>query len=255
MNANFNLLNTGGTSASVGTVQEKVKSFRRRFNAIKMATIKCLEKCKMAVTTVVFLLTSIKAVDEHQMFLEEKQKKLRKSEDHWELFGHLNLYWNYLAFDLLEQLIEVLNLEETEFDSVASKMTDYKRELEDFRKNTTLEVFCQAESAKLEANIPEGFRTVVVKFDWPKDITLQTVEEFRQCYAKAYNLQKCAMMVNSIGTGSFTACWFLPDAAVDVLMKTRAPLDVFKEFSVTRIDIDGSCFYKMPVERKVSYFA
>ena len=200
-----------------------------------------------------FLLTSIKAVDEHQLFLEEKQKKLRKCEDHWELFGHLNLYWNYLAFDLLEQFIEVLNLEETEFDLVASEMTHYKRDMEDFRKTTTLQLFCQAEFPNLEANTPEGFRTVVVNFDWPKDVTLQTVEEFRQRYAQAYNLQKCAMMVYSVGIGSFIVCWFLPDIAVDVLLKTRAPVDIFKEFSVSRIDIDGNCFFKTPVQRRVSY--
>ena len=239
--------------ASVEIVKERVKRFRQWFNDIKKSTINCLEKCKMAVTTVVFLLTSIKAVDEHRLFLEEKQKTLRKSEDHLELFGHLNLYWNYLNFDLLEQLIEVLNLERTEFDSVATEMAEYKKQLENFRRSTALELFCQAASSEPQSKIPTEFKEMVVKFEWPEDVTLENVEEFRQCYALTYDLTKCAMMVNtSIRRGSFMITWFLPEQAIEKLMKTRAPVDLFKEFSVTKLDINGSCFYRAPLKRKVS---
>ena len=228
-----------------------MKGFRRRFNAIKISTIECLEKCKIAIKTVVLLLTSIKAVDEHKMFLKKEQKTLRKSKDHWELFGNLNLYWNYLAFDLLEQLIEVLNLERTEFDPITSEMADYKRDLEDFRRSTALEVFCQAETPRLEANIPEGFKEVVIKFGWPRDVNLEKVEEFRQRYAQAYNLDKCAMLVYSIRSGSFTVIWLLPNSVVDKI-KSKAPLRIFKQFGVIKLDIDGNCFYSVPVQRKVS---
>ena len=228
-------------------VKEKVKGFRRRFDAIKMSTIECLEKCKMAVKTVVFLLMSIKAVDEHKMFLKKEHKTLHKCEDHWELFGNLNLYWNYLAFDLLEQLIEVLTLKHAEFDPIASEMASYKGELEDFRRSTALELFCLAEASKLEANIPESFKEMVVQFEWPGEVNLEMVEEFRQRYAQAFNLDKCAMLIYSIRAGSFTVTWLLPDSVLDRLTKTTAPVQLFRHFRVIRLDIDGKCFYKMPV--------
>ena len=57
--------------------------------------------------TVVYLLTSVLAVGEHKEYLKENHKFLRNSQDHWELFGELNLYWNYLSFGLLDdELIE-----------------------------------------------------------------------------------------------------------------------------------------------------
>jgi hypothetical protein len=238
---------SGTTLASVEGVKEKVKTFRRRFDAIKMSTIECLEKCKMAVKTVVFLLMSIKAVDEHKMFLKKEHKTLRKCEDHWELFGDLNLYWNYLAFDLLEQLIEVLTLKQAEFDPIATEMASYKGELENFRRSTALELFCLAEASKLGANIPESFKEVVVKFEWPGEVNLEMVEEFRQRYAQAYNLDKCAMLIYSIRAGSFTVTWLLPNSVLDRLTKTTAPVQLFRHFRVIRLDIDGKCFYKMPV--------
>ncbi|CAI8047990.1 hypothetical protein GBAR_LOCUS26520, partial [Geodia barretti] len=238
---------SGTTLASVEGVKEKVKTFRRRFAAIKMSTIECLEKCKMVVKTVVFLLMSIKAVDEHKMFLKKEHKTLRKCEDHWELFGDLNLYWNYLAFDLLEQLIEVLTLKQAEFDPIATEMASYKGELENFRRSTALELFCLAEASKLGANIPESFKEVVVKFEWPGEVNLEMVEEFRQRYAQAYNLDKCAMLIYSIRAGSFTVTWLLPNSVLDRLTKTTAPVQLFRHFRVIRLDIDGKCFYKMPV--------
>ena len=201
----------------------------------------------MAVKTVVFLLMSIKAVDEHKMFLKKEHKTLRKCEDHWELFGDLNLYWNYLAFDLLEQLIEVLTLKQAEFDPIATEMASYKGELENFRRSTALELFCLAECSKLGANIPESFKEVVVKFKWPGEVNLEMVEEFRQRYAQAYNLDKCAMLIYSIRAGSFTVTWLLPDSVLDRLTKTTAPVQLFRHFRVIRLDIDRKCFYKMPV--------
>ena len=82
-----------------------------------MKTIQCLEAINITVKKVVLLLMSIVAVGEHKVFLEEKHKLLFGSEDHWQLFGLLSLYCNYLAPDLLDQLIEELALEESSFDA------------------------------------------------------------------------------------------------------------------------------------------
>ena len=54
-------------------LKEEIKGLHRWFNHVKESTIKYLEKCQIAVMTVVYLLTSILSVDEHKKFLEEKQ--------------------------------------------------------------------------------------------------------------------------------------------------------------------------------------
>ena len=88
-----------------------------------------LEMVNITVKKVVLLLMSIVAVGEHKLFLEEKHKLLFGSEDHWQLFGLLSLYCNYLAPDLLHQLIEELALEESSFDATSEEMTDYKKDM------------------------------------------------------------------------------------------------------------------------------
>ena len=114
----------------VAQVQVKIKSFRRRFNAIKESTIGCLERCRITVMSAVLMLTSIGAVDEHKVFLEEKYKILLESRNLFEMFAVLNFYWNYLACNLLDQFIEELALKDNRFETVAGEMAEYKRDLQ-----------------------------------------------------------------------------------------------------------------------------
>ena len=232
-------------------VRTEIKSLHRRFNSLKELTIQGLERCRIAVMTVVYTLTTILTVQEHKGFLEEKQKSLNESSNNWELFGKLNLYWNYLSYSLLEHLIEELALKHDCFQTLAGEMAVYKKDLEEFRKRTTLVLFCEADPRTLDEDPPPGFRKMVVKFDWPEIATLEDVEKFRRRYASSYDLQTCSMMLNNIETGSFTVTWFIPVSVVEMLRKKRA-LTVFKEFSVTRLEIDGSCAYKFSAIKRWS---
>ena len=191
----------------------------------------------------VFLLTSIRAVDEHKGFLEEKIDTLSESKDHWKLFSKLNLYWNYLAYNLLDQFIEELTLKNDCFEKVSGEMAEYKTDLQVFRKSTTLELFCQAQSEHTGNDPPPGFKKIIVKHEWPQTVTLEYVENFRQCFGCEYNLLKCAMMLHSIRNGSITVTWFVPVAVVEIV-KIHKPLDVYKKFKVSRVEISGSCIYQ-----------
>ena len=216
---------------------------------MKDLTIQGLQKCCGAVMTVVYILTNIRSQAD-RVFLKENHKALiRQCEDHLELFGSLNFYWNYLTPDLLEHLITELAKKHERFQTVAREMTLYQKDLEDFRKNATLPLFIKADPHTLDEDPPPGFRKFVVKFDWPPTKILEDVEKFRRQYASSYNLLTCAMMLNSIGTGSFTVTWFIPVSVVEMLRKKRA-LTVFKEFSVTKLEIDGSCVYEFSAAKR-----
>ena len=83
----------------------------------------------------------------------------------------------------------------------------------EFKKGMTLTLFGEADPCTLDEDPPPGFRKMVVKFDWPETATLEDVEKFRSRYASSYNLQTCAMMLNSIGLdhsqslGSYLSQW------------------------------------------------
>ena len=233
----------------VSAVETKIKRLHERFNAMKDLTIKGLHKCRVAVLTVVYILTNIRSQAD-LVFLKENHKALRQCEDHLELFGSLNFYWNYLAYDLLDHLITELAKTHDWFQTtVAREMATYKKDLKEFRKSTTLELFVEADPRTLDEDPPPGFRKMVIRFDWPPTKTLEDVENFRRRYASSYNLQTCALMLNSIGTGSFIVTWFVPVSVVEILKKKRAPT-VFNEFNVTRLEIDGHCVYEVPAVRR-----
>ena len=233
------------SSTTDSSLQREVKGFHRRFNSIKESTIKCLEKCRITVVIVVYLLTSVLGVGEHRKFLEDKQKKLRKSDDHWELFGQLNLYWNYLSFDLLDKLIDELVEKNSEFEEIKKEMEEYKEGMERFRESTTLLLFCQVERHE-DADPPPGFRKMVTEHQWPETITLKDVEEFRRRFLYTFGLPQCAMMVYRIQRKCFEVTWFgaLPISVGVLLRESKGTIEVFREFRVISVEIDGDCVYQ-----------
>ena len=164
--------------------------------------IQCLEKCCIAVMTVVYMLTEIQSVAQYKVFLEEKHKSLCQCEDHWELFSMLNFYWNYLSPDLLDQLLEELIQKESSFEDISKEMEKYNSDLQKFRQHTTLKLFCQADIyTSTECDPPPEFRKIVIEHKWPDTVTLEDVEKFRRRYSQTYNLQRCAMMLYNMGVG------------------------------------------------------
>ena len=240
------------TGNDLEVVKNEIKGFEKRFNAMKETIIRYLVKLQFSVVMVVYTLTSISAdsMDEHKVFLEEKHKTLYKCEHHRELFGCLNFYWNYLAYDLLDELVQALSQKELSFVAVSRKMEVYKEDLQQFRIRTPLKLFCEAQR-KTEDDPPPGFREMVVRHNWPDTVTLEDVERFRQKYTCAFNLRKCAMMCNGIVPGSFTVTWFIPLSIIPILKKKRL-LKVIQMFDVSRLEIDRRCVYQTPVHRNVS---
>ena len=223
----------------MGEVKDKIHEFEEEFNALKRTTREVLESRSIDVKSVVECLTELPADDmpEHKVFLKENMNDMLQAEDLFKLFLLLNLYWNYLAYHLLEHLIKKFSVEE-----VKGKMEKYKADLCQFMWDTPLEVFC-LEHKKRAVKPPAGFRELVVQFSWPENVTLGVVEEFRQQYACHYNLHECAMMVTDIRRGSFTVVWGIPEPILQHLMK-EVPEDILSKYSVTRLEIAGVCVYK-----------
>ena len=222
-----------------------MRGFHQRFSAIKESTIQCLEQCCMTVMTVVFLLTS--ALGECKGTLEKKLEDLSKSQDHLELFTQLNFYWNYLSFGLLHGLIDELFAKRNEFTEVQKEMEEYKQDMQKFKKNTKLVLFCQVDYSMLAINqpcdLPPGFSKMVTEHKWPQTVTLQDVEEFRKRFLLTLRLPECAMVVNRIQEGCFKITWFavLPPSLVQ---QQENIIQVFVDYKVILVEINGECVYQ-----------
>ena len=218
-------------------VQMKIKQFERRFNGLKRAARTSLERINVSVKQVADVLMDLPADDmeEHKQFLESHLSILYQAHDQSELFGALGFNMNYLSYQLLEYLIFEFELE------VAEEMEVYKADLRRFRERTSLLLFCQTQK-KRYVEPPSRFQEVVGKFKWPRDVTLEVVEQFRQEYAFHYNLRECAMMLVEVRPGSFVVAWFVPESIVEKL-KMKIPEKILEKFATAELTIGGDCIY------------
>ena len=228
-------------------MKKTIEELKTRFRALKDDTRECLEKQRVPVKRVADSLTSLSPDDDdcHKMFAESHVSDLFQAPDIPEQFGTMNSHWNYLDPSLLDHLVRDFNLEE-----VKGEMETYKSDLGQFRKKTPLTLFCQAQRIK-RVRLSPDFQEVVAEFDWRNDVMLEDVEHFRQEYASHYGLHECAMMIAQVCPGSFIVTWFVPESVVKKL-KGKVPSAILKKYSVTKLEIAGTCVYQLRKPQEVS---
>ena len=108
-------------------------------------------------------------------------------------------------------------------------------------RSTIQQLYCKTQK-KRYIKLSSEFREVVGYFNWPDDVTLEIVEQFRQQYACHYKLRECAMMVAEIRPCSFIVTWYVPESVAEKL-KTNVPENILRRYSATQLDIDGCCVF------------
>ena len=219
-------------------VKKMINELYMRFNELKKNIKESLIQHDILVSEVADVLTSISpdGDDNHKIF-EKDHEKLYTAADHSVLFGRLNFHWSYLDPSLLTRLVRELKLK----DVVKEKMEEYNLNLLRFRKQTPLSVFCRTQKRK-RIKLSAEFRKMVAEFDWPKDVTLEVVEQFRQEYASHYKLHEFAMMVADVRPGCFIITWFIPESIAEKL-KGELPVQILRKCLVTTLTVAGVRVY------------
>ena len=157
-------------------IKEEIRELERRFNKMKLKCRDGLEKRKIPVKDVVDALTNLPAddVDDHKQILQSQLSDLYEAKTQTKLIGQLSFCMNYLSYHLLEYLAKEFHLRK-----VSVQMEVYKSDLQQFRMKTPLTLFCRTQKRKRIKLSPE-FQEMVAEFDWPKNVTLEDVEQFRQ---------------------------------------------------------------------------
>ena len=190
--------------------------------------------------TVLTLLSSIFGFDVRKAVLYKHQKDLDEVESNSELFGYLNLYCNYLEYKPFNLLLQEHALKESAFAGVRNEMAQYVKDVEKFRQDTSLVLFCQA-VPYMERDPPPGLQILVTEHQWPETATLGDVEGFKEDILGVFGLPECAIMMDGIRRGSFKVTWFvlLPAAVVQLLKGSKGKIRLFRDFKVTSVKIDG----------------
>ena len=221
-------------------VKKKINQLEKRFNKLKNKAKDAILNKKISVKQIVDSFTSMPVDDmeEHKQFLHDHLNELYSSADQSELFGKLSLlHWDYLSYQLLDFIISEFGLD------VAKEMEAYKLDLQRFREKTPLEVFCKSQKRR-RRKPTEEFQEVVAEFDWPHQVTLEDVEQFRQEYAYHYCLRECAMMLAKIHLGSVFITWYLPHCLTKKLREKEAvPKKILKKYCVISLKVSGIQVY------------
>ena len=235
------------TAMSSEQVKRKVAELNKEFNTLNNDIRECLEKQTDPVSRITDFLASLSPDDDdrHKMFTESHVSDLFQAPNTAEQFGTMKFHWNYLDPSLLDHLVRDFNLEE-----VKGEMETYKSDLGQFRKKTPLTLYCLVHKRK-RIRLSPDFQEVVTEFDWRNDVMLEDVEQFRQEYASHYGLHEFAMMVAQVRPGSFIVTWFVPESVVEKL-KGKVPRVILKKYSVTKLEIAGTCVYRLRKPQEVS---
>ena len=231
---------------SLVEAQAKIQKFEQRFKALKKSTRESLACHSTSVKAVIKCLTDLRADDlpKHKVFLESNIHVLLQASNHRELFGSMNFYWNYMSYHLLEYLAHKFSLGE-----VNARIEKYKNDLQLFMQETPANLFSETQKKELEP--PPGFRKLVVQHEWPESVMMAAVKEFRQQFARQYNLHECALMFVTIKKGSsFTVVWFIPECIAQRL-EVKVGEEFISKCSITRLEIAGVSVSLKEESRKV----
>ena len=180
---------------------------------------------------------------QHIAFVEEKLKDITNSECMEEIFGVVNLYWDFLNYTLLEHIIDKFGNNDTK-----TAMAKFVSELVAFRKATKLSDFIT--HWPCTGKIPPDMSKLVTKIekemekDW-SNCTLEDVEQFRTTLTQKLLLPSFAVFLRDAEQGCISLTWAIPSSIVKLLSKDihNTKLEWFKEHQIERLAIDGQDLY------------
>ena len=221
------------------TIPERIQTMEMKFDQlvdkVQDGLLVPLQRLKRCITR---LPASIKY--QHVDFVEKKLKAITHSVSMAEIFGVLNLYWDFLNYTLLEHIVTNFGNNDTK-----AAMVKYISELVTFRRATNLSDFIS--HWPCTGKVPPDMSKLVSKMedkDW-SNCTLEDVEQFRRTFTQKLLLPSFAMLLRDAEQGCISLTWLIPSSIVKMLSKDihNAKLDWFKEHHIESLAVDGQDLY------------
>lgn len=177
---------------------------------------------------------------EHTAFLKENLPTFLKAENLEEIFMHLNLYWNFIDYSLLDYIIDRFCSADLKKD-----MHEYKSELGEFRRVTTISQVIGSWPGKVDP--PPSFTEFTSTLDRDAStFTLEELEELRMKICNEFSLSSFILMFRGVVKGSLIITWFVPSSTVAqlqdaVLTKAKSKSPFFQDNAIVSISIGGEC--------------
>ena len=187
--------------------------------------------------------------NEYETFIHENLETLQRADSIRKVFHHLNPYFTFIDYGLLEHIID-------EFGSrrLKSDMSKYVETVQIFIDQTTVQELMEHWPGVTE--IPPHFEELRTRIDEdPSTYTLRQLDDLRKRFCNMTLLSKTVLILIGIRRrSSFILSWIIPSALLPHLKSVIGRLNRFfhveQIYSLTH---DGQRLYSMAVN--VAYFA
>lgn len=235
-------LSVGKPKVVGADVSAQMRLFNKRFETLTLSCLSELEETELCVrkfrNSLTLLPVTIKL--EHTAFLKENLPTLLKAEGLEEIFMHLNLYWNFIDYSLLDDIIDCFCS-----DKLKKDMSEYKSDLGQFRQVTTVGEMIHTWPGRVEP--PPSFTEFTNTLDRDASaFTLEELEELRLKICSEFTLSRFILMFHRVVEGSLVITWVVPSSIVaelrqNLLEKARSRCPFFEENAIVNISIGGKC--------------
>lgn len=174
---------------------------------------------------------------DHYEFIEKASADLDHAGNIEDFFRHLNLYWSFLEYSLLDFIIE--RNSGICSDKLKREMQRFKRDVEDFKKSTTVKEFWDSGSVCGDSiEPPPGFKRIVTTLDRHAfECTLAELDQFRRSFCHKLNLRTFILKLVAFQKGSFTAIWHIPSSQVHrIILAFSSTLVTIDELLYLEVD-------------------
>ncbi len=233
-------------SIIVDGLEKRIYDFERRFKNLASAAVEeVIKQNKISVEKFHFeaTLLPLDVKNNHLSFLKENLVKLSTASNLYQYFSHLNLYWDYFNYTLLQVIIDHYGS-----DDLKQKMKAYATDIEQFEKETTVAEFIPYCNAKRYPNFHSNsneFTNLKSVINKPKsEYTLFEVEELRCCFCQEFNLPRFALIFSGLSEGSVVLIWSIPIELEKHLceeVRKHQIKDINLRELVTYLSLGGKC--------------
>lgn len=233
------------------TVLMEVKNFEARFDELSFAIESEIEDKHVPLKrfrhSLILLPQSIRR--DHHHFLQESLSDMEKAGSIEKLFMHLNLYWNFFDYALLEHIIDRFGS-----DLLKKKMAKYVHDLICFRRTTTLNQFIKFLPGTCTAEPPPNFSKVVTKLKGDAmKYTLEDLEELRRNFCNEFRFNDFMLKLKNIKQSSIIVVWHVPsvlafELTADVMCNTSVHSSFFEYYRIIELEVDNECILYRPQE-------
>ena len=193
----------------------------------------------------------VSARTQHRSFIKTNLTNIPPPVTFESIWSILNLYWDFLNYELLEHVINKCGSE-----GLKQQMHNYVEELSTFKQTTRLCDFIESWPCRDDGPPEDRLKKVVVKmnYEWSQ-CTLQDVESFKKDLVHKFFLPEFDILLQKAERGCVCVTWLTSPSIATLLQQNLANIETefFKKHGIDAVTIDGQDVYLTAVKKYSGY--